>query len=83
MNLFPGSSKCGRPKMSDHRGATWDSCRVIDINGADHNGYLDTSWGQYFYFMEATLWRKARIDKFMDNNSTRNHNIADFRNPSK
>ena len=82
MKLFPGSTKCKQPKMSDHRGATWDSCKVIDVKGNTHNGYLDTSWGNYFYFMEGTLWRKARIDKFMDNNSPGLQNIADFRNPS-
>jgi hypothetical protein len=64
--LFPGSVKCAKPRMRDHRGATWDFHTIIDTKGNRHTGYLDTSWGQYFYFQYGTQWRKARIDRFMN-----------------
>ena len=62
---FPGSTKCARPKMLDHGGATWDRHKIIDAKCGEHTGYLDTSWGQYFYFPHDGQWRKARIDRFM------------------
>ena len=77
MNLYPGSVACNRPKMSEHRGRTWDYCTVIAIDDSKVDGYLDTSWGQWFYFKPfgETQWRKARVDRFM----TGVDNTADFR----
>lgn len=73
-SLFPGSMKCHRPKMRDHRGATWDQHKIIDAKGGEHTGHLDTSWGQFFYFPHDGQWRKARIDRFMNGSD----NTADF-----
>lgn len=71
---FPGSVKCKRPRMTDRSGRTWDQCAVVDAAGVKLTGYLDTSWGHYFYFMDGEQWRKARVDKFM----TGFDNTADF-----
>lgn len=56
--------KCHKPKMSDHRGRTWDSISVILPNGQQINGYLDTTWGHYVYFVMDNHWRKVSLDHF-------------------
>jgi len=58
--------------MSDKNGRTWDQCKVILTDGREITGYLDTTWGHYFYFdlasgvrkMSRKDWRKAKIDVF-------------------
>ena len=72
---FRGSVKCKRPRMTDHRGRTWDQCDVIDAQGVKLTGYLDTTWGHFFYFFTGTEWPKASIDRFMQGRD----NTADFR----
>lgn len=62
--LYPGSIKCQKPKMSSSK-ATWDSCIVVGVDGKEIEGYLDTTWGHYFYFNTEDGWRKAKIDQFM------------------
>lgn len=73
--LFPGSVACKSPKFSEHGGRTWDQCRVVAKDASEHTGYLDTSWGQYFYFRAGGCWRKAKCVDFMGTND----NTADFR----
>ena len=77
--LFPRSVACKSPKFSDHRGRTWDCCKIFDTQGNEIKGWLDTSWSFYFYFMDKNfMWRKAKINSF-DNNEL----VFDFRKVGK
>jgi hypothetical protein len=75
--------------MTGHRGATWDRCTVIDVFGVEISGYLDTSWGLYFYFPygqdgdSCYHWRKAKNDIFMNSPHFDYSNTADFRIKTK
>lgn len=63
---FPmGILRCRRPKMRDYAGRTWDQCRVTLPDGTITEGYLDTSWGHWFYFQHGGQWFKGRIDVHM------------------
>ncbi len=74
--IFPKSTACSRPKMSCHRGRTWDTFTVIDAAGNKLDGHLDTTWGHYFYFRtSADTWRKARVLDYL----TGRELVADFR----
>lgn len=54
---FPkGIHKTRKPKMKEHRGRTWDSCKVILPNKLEIEGYLDTTWGTRFYFPYENNW---------------------------
>lgn len=46
-----GVHRCRMPKQRDHRGRTWDQCDVILLDGTTITGRLDTTWGEYFYFV--------------------------------
>lgn len=78
--LYPRSVKCKRPKFRDNVGGrTWDLCVVIDGNGSKCDGWLDTTWGQYFYFVQYVTptqyeWRKAKLSLF-----DAKENVFDFR----
>jgi hypothetical protein len=74
--LFPGSVACRRPRLSEHRGRMWDECDVIATDGSRHRGFLDTTWGTWFYFQVAGAWRKAKCDDWMP---SLDDNTADFR----
>lgn len=64
-NKYPNSVKCKKPRFKSHRGRTWDNCKVIDIDGVENKGWLDTSWGEYFYFVDNNgFWRKAKLQLF-------------------
>ena len=63
--------------MSDRKGATWDRCKIILEDASEIVGYLDTSWGQYFYFQHGGSWRKAKIMHHMNGRE----NDVDFRIP--
>lgn len=74
-NIFPGSTKCKRPSFNSHRGRTWDVCTIIDINGKEHKGWLDTSWGYYCYFQDENEdFRKVNMSRFNEKNL-----VFDFR----
>ena len=70
VNPFPYSYRCRSPKMSMHGGKTWDSCKIIDANGKEIEGRLDTTWGFYIYFRDENGWRKALIARFDTNGLT-------------
>ena len=73
--LYPGSVKCRKPKMKDTSGRTWDCCKIFALDGTEHEGFLDTSYGHWFYFKDGDQWRKAKIDVYMSGLE----NVADFR----
>gem|GEM_PF-5563298 len=50
--------------MRNHRGRTWDTCRVILPDGREIKGHLDTTWSSYFYFEVDGVWRNAEIFQF-------------------
>lgn len=52
-----------RPKMTDHFGRTWDTIRVILPDGERVQGYLDTTWGAFIYFMMDNKWKKTRVEE--------------------
>jgi len=52
--------KCKRPKFSNHRGRTWDSGK-IQINEVIFNPWLDTTWGEYLYFIYENQWYKVKM----------------------
>ena len=62
----PGIRKTARPKMSNYRGRTWDSCYVVLIDGAETEGWLDTTWGERFYFTHENQWWFGPIAGFQD-----------------
>lgn len=78
MNLFPNSVKCKKPKFSDHKGATWESCKVIAKDGTELEGFLDTSWGKYVYFNDGKIWRKINFYKGYMDDSSNLTNLMDF-----
>lgn len=86
--LYPGSIKCKKPKMTDRNGRTWDYCKVIFTDGTEHEGYLDTTWGHYFYFhimgekFSTSEWRKMKHEDFPSDGSSL-VNIFDFRKLKK
>ena len=56
--------KCKRPNMeSDHRGRTWDH-GYIYIDGEKLEAWLDTTWGEYIYFVLGNTWRKVRMQNW-------------------
>jgi hypothetical protein len=69
--------------MTNHRGRTWDQCTVIMPDGSLETGFLDTTWGFYFYFECADgRWRKGDIHKF-DSMKSMNNITPDLReNPN-
>jgi hypothetical protein len=51
--------------MTNVNGRTWDICRVHLPNGSDIKGFMDTTWGEYFYFtLDDNQWYKGSISKF-------------------
>lgn len=62
---FPaGITKSARPKMSNHRGRTWDQGRVTLPNGDEIACYYDTTWGTRFYFEIDAQWFVGDISAF-------------------
>ena len=61
MVKLPGRA-AQKPRFSSHRGATWDSIRVVLPGGAVTEGWLDTTWGAMVYFQVAGHWRKHSVD---------------------
>lgn len=61
-----GCTKTARPLMTNHRGRTWDSWRLMLPDGRKTFGHLDTSWGENFYWLDQRhgYWMKAKIDDF-------------------
>lgn len=55
--------KVQKPKMSSHRGRTWDH-EYITIDGQKIKAHLDTTWGTRFYFELEGQWYSAPIDAF-------------------
>jgi len=64
MKYPKGVWKTERPKMTDHRGRTWDVGDLTLPDGRVILAHLDTTWGWYFYFEVDGVWRKAKIDDF-------------------
>ena len=62
--MTPGITKTSKPRMSLHRGRTWDSCTVVLLDGTEIKGYLDTTWGANFYFPHGAGWYRGKIDEF-------------------
>lgn len=58
--------KCHKPKMTDHRGRTWDTMPIILPDGTKTDGYLDTTWGYYIYFVIDNQWYKVSLDGFTE-----------------
>lgn len=59
-----GILRVKKPKMKCHRGRTWDSGDVILPSGDTTPGYLDTTWGERFYFSLDGQWYAGRISDF-------------------
>ena len=51
---------CKQPSMSDHRGRTWDHGWLI-IDGIRTEAWLDTTWGEYIYFVYKEKWYKVKM----------------------
>ena len=51
---------CRKPSMRNHRGRTWDEGRV-KIDGVATAVWLDTSWGEFFYWLGPNGWLKLRM----------------------
>ena len=59
-----GAGKCKRPSFKDINGRTWDYCDIILPNGETIQGHLDTTWGEYAYFMYDNQYRKIRMNDY-------------------
>jgi hypothetical protein len=60
-----GITACAQPRMTNHRGRTWDECTVTLPDGSTTKGYYDTTWGFFFYFKgDDGKWRKGDIGAF-------------------
>ena len=51
---------CKQPAMTCHRGRTWDH-GWIKINGTKVEAWLDTTWGEYIYFVIKEKWYKVKM----------------------
>ena len=58
--------KCKMPKMSNHRGRTWDTCYVLDTDNLTITGFLDTTWGEYVYILKNNQWYKFKFSEYED-----------------
>jgi len=56
-----------KPKMSDHKGATWDYIHIVLKDGKRIKGYLDTTWGNYVYFPLNGKWKKVGVEHIDSN----------------
>lgn len=76
-------SKCKKPKMSDHRGRTWDTGKLI-INEKETKVWLDTTWGEYIYFQIESNWYKVRMFSCTPWNKASEYDLDPFAiNPCK
>jgi hypothetical protein len=57
--------KTKQPKMTNHRGRTWDEITIV-IDGEEVKTYLDTTWGWYFYVEYKGEWHKFPVGEFDD-----------------
>ncbi len=69
---IPGISLTEKPRMTMHRGRTWDQAKGIlpaigENPKIEVTCYLDTTWGEYFYFCYNDLWYKGKIYEFDQN----------------
>lgn len=60
--FLPGVRACKRPKMSNHRGRTWDQATVTLPGGEQVTCYTDTTWGARFYFPFGDRWYSAPVN---------------------
>ncbi len=51
------------PKLSTHKGATWDEILVLWLDGSRLTGWVDTSWGNYVYFQVGKPWKRVSIQE--------------------
>lgn len=58
-NRLPGIRACKQPKMSSHRGRTWDHADLTLADGTKTKGYMDFTWGERFYWQENGRWYSA------------------------
>ncbi len=59
-----GVTKTKRPRMTNHRGRTWDCGTVVLHDGTTLHAHLDTSWGTRFYFVIDGQWYVAPIARY-------------------
>lgn len=64
------ATKCRKPRMTSHRGRTWDYSDRLTVGLMGHKvtGLLDTSWGQYVYFQYGpeNQWFKVTVEVLHD-----------------
>lgn len=53
--------KTRKPKMSEHRGRTWDTDRIV-LDGEIVWVWRDFTWGSYNYFLFQCEWYKFTVD---------------------
>lgn len=51
------------PKLSTHKGATWDEILVLWLDGSRLTGWVDTSWGSYVYFKVGKSWKRTPVQE--------------------
>lgn len=56
--------KTQKPRMSNHRGRTWDCFNLVLPDGTKTDAHLDTTWGDFFYFVHEGQWFKGRLATF-------------------
>ena len=59
-------TKTNKPKMSCHRGRTWDFIYITLNNIPRQKMWLDTTWGFYGYIIVDDLWYKFIFVDFTD-----------------
>lgn len=60
MKLYPkGIIRVNQPKMTNVRGRTWDKLSVTLLDGTKVHGWMDFTWGRYFYFQLDGIWLRG------------------------
>lgn len=54
------------PRMTNHRGRTWDKWSLDLPDGERREALLDTTWGTRFYFVYDGQWYSGSIDAFKE-----------------
>ena len=59
--FLTGVRAAKKPKMTNHRGRTWDTSDLYLPNGETTPAWFDTSWGERFYFIFDDRWYSAPV----------------------
>lgn len=59
-NIQVPVKKCNRPSFKNINGRSWDH-GYLNVNGIKTEAWLDTTWGQFIYFVHKDSWHKVKM----------------------